>query len=448
MEEQIPVKTKSKKVIGLIILILLVIIWSMLYLYFNSPNQVVNKYVNSFNKGEFEKLTNFYSDFMIEEELSRDEVLKSLKDVAENFRQPVIKIIKDERKNQVLMNFGYDKNELKDKNKILIPVEYIDGSINYSEVLTLYKNNDTKKWQTSFPYPMEYIIVSAPIGTTIFVDDKEQTQIGLDREVQLGPFLPGKHIVEMKFFRNIKPPYIKELYLLEEVVMASPHETTTITIETIEGAEVIFDKILLLEHTGIITLENVLEGPHLISVNYNEDMVRPINEELIVVKDETNFTYKDFTPQPAFLEMINDMIYRYKDATFNAYTNYNKTKNDPLKDIVSLVTEDKLKTDLKFYYNSDSNIVEHSNGYIDNMYFSIKSPDTIHVGVFEEWFVKYKAINGNFVHNGKTEIETKTIFSVRYIFVKEGDVWKIDAAANDAIDKRYLKSNGQWMLYK
>ncbi|KAB3529683.1 zinc ribbon domain-containing protein [Alkaliphilus serpentinus] len=447
--------TKKQKLIGLVIFLVIIIgIGSFqLIQYLNSPQLAAKQYVEALNGGDFEKASEYYQDFMNQNNLTKEMVIKSMEDMAEDTQPPVIRIIeKGKRRDMVLENQGYSEFELLDKNKVFIPVEYDYGNNNKQvNILTLYKSLDEKQWQTSYPYSMGYATVTAPVGTTILVNGEEALKADDSRYFEIGPYLPGKHVIELKFFNDVQPPYSQEIFLPRESHVESPYDTYMVYVETLYGAEILFNG-QSLGKEGYAYIDDVLEGTHKVTIKMEGDMVKPLEAEIEVSRDNDYFIFNELEPQEAFTEEIMDIIEGYNNTLINAYVNYDESsEKDPLSNLSQYVTEYRFSDDVYDFYDEVEWKIINSQSYsIVDYYIEIGSETYVTVVTDESWHTREEIREDyywSFSANGEKSIERKNLLEGTYELTKDNGAWKIEYVNKWSYEDQYLNEYGEWIYY-
>lgn len=411
--------------------------------YYTSAQAYAESYVKAMNNKKFGEIYKFFGDFLDEEAITEEMITNSLRDMDEKDKIPHMEIVKEgKRRDLILDERVRDEIELLDENKAFIPVEYYyEENDKTVQILTLYKNAKTGKWQIPFPYEIRAVKVKAPQGTTIVFDGKEIGNIEAEGNMIVKPVLEGKHTVEMKFYKDIAKPYKKEIYVPEESYVTSPYKNYTVDIATVSGAELTFDGNKIKENDGYIRLYHVLEGQHEINLKLDSEMAKPITKKLKVDNTNNYFKIKDFEAKEPFKEEIFSLVKNYNDA----WSKSEKDKN--IDHIKEFVTNRKYK-DLKYnMQNADWKKCTYCEYTIEPLEVKIESEKFVYATVIENWHIKEETVEDGmtFRANGDKKLEYKLIVKWRYKIIKEDGTWKIDGNTKLEREAKYLDNTGKWI---
>ena len=340
------------------------------------------------------------------------------------------------------------ESDLNNENKAFIPVLYKDNDREERFILTFKKDEDGK-WKTPFFLPLYDVTVSAPKGTTIFLDKKEIGTVSTGNEIAIDSILEGKHIVEMKFAKDIVSPYQEEIYVDNHYYLESPYETYSIYIATIPGIEVTFDGESVVNEDGYISLDEVLEAEHDITIT-SEGMIEPLKTKITVDSEHTKFQFynfnliKDYKVNEKFQAEVFNLLKNFNDADIIAReekdTNYYKP----------YVTDSLFNERYKNYFGSSwwykTTFSEYT---MEPIKIELASINKVYFTVREYWYTKKEAavMEMTFNLNDDVKLETKEKYEWKYAIILDHGSWKIIGHELLNRESKYLDKNGKWVSY-
>ena len=438
--------TKKHKIliVSVVAILLLFIGGFNVYSYLNSPETAAKNFLKALNEKEFEKAYAFFTD--ITDNITKEMVIASLTDMSEKKSMQYEKMNGIERMRYLQEEIS--ESDLNNENKAFIPVLYKDKDREEQLILTFEKDEDGK-WKTPFFLPLYDVTVSAPKGTTIFLDKKEIGTVTTGNEIAIDSILEGKHIVEMKFAKDIVPPFQEKIYVDNHYYLESPYETYSIYIYTIPGVEVTFDGEPVVNESRYITLDEVLEAEHDIIIT-SEGMIEPLTTKITVDSEHTNFQFynfnliKDYKVNEKFQAEVFNLLKNFNDADIIAGeekdTNYYKPY------VTYSFFNEKFKNYFDDYWWKKYTFSEYT---MEPIKIELASIDKVYFTVRESWHtIEDVTKNGwTFNLNGDVRLERKSKLEWKYEIILDSGSWKISGDELLNRESKYLDKNGKWVSY-
>lgn len=235
----------------------------VIYVYYHSPDYVVDQYIDCLNKGQYSNLykiidSNSITDFSTKEELN-------------DYYQKIYN-------RQHHLVYAFRKPRVNDPYYIQCQCE--DKLFSYSLKLTHRKG----KWYIQFPFQKSGIQVIAPYGSVVCVDQLK-AQYNNDGLYEIKELLPANYGLAVYPSQKEYKPYYTKITIPTKKIYKAPYPMGTLKVNVPTNLKVQCHHFSQYASGGQVIFNNMLLGQYTININDNKGYIKPMQLD-IQLEDE------------------------------------------------------------------------------------------------------------------------------------------------------------------